>query len=208
MDQSISFLAEEGTVGCIELFGSINQEMFTQRRRLGGSQHTLFPAGYSIRLHFPVVFLNSFVIQSCYQFNCFLLITAPLSYGYHTSSFFFSCVQAFFPLYIYFQDEIFQPPSYIEASFPTLVPNHFISWHFHNLLLVLNPNVSFLTTHIHNPSFYNLLFGIIFLCQHFLGFSGGEKNFDSKPGMNSLAGYHFPLAINSFRQSRGLGCWP
>lgn len=93
----------------------------------------------------------------------------------------------------------------VEISFPSFVPNHFISWHFHNLSLVLNPNVSFLTTYIHNPSFYNLLFGIIFLCQHFWGFSGGEKNVDSKPGTNSLAGYHFPLAISSLRQSRGWG---
>lgn len=76
---------------------------------------------------------------------------------------------------------------------------------FHNLTLALNPNVRSLTTYMHNPSFCKLLFGVIFLCQHFWGFGGGRKNVDGRPGINSSVQYHFLLAISSFRQGRGLG---
>ena len=67
-------------------------------------------------------------------------------------------------------------------------------------MLVLLPHI--FTT----PLFYDLLCGVIFLCQHLWGFSGREKNADRKPGMNSLANTTSPwLGYNSHRQNRGFG---
>lgn len=61
---------------------------------------------------------------------CFMVITFPLSFQNYPSSLFFSCVQVFF----------FLPPNsllgrflnslVVETTFPSLVLNHFISWHF------------------------------------------------------------------------------
>ena len=65
MDQSISFLAEEGTVGDIELFGNVSLGKFMQK----GPQCVWFWVACSIRLYFRMIFLNSFVIQVYHQFT-------------------------------------------------------------------------------------------------------------------------------------------
>lgn len=157
-----------------------------------------------------VVFLTCFVIQGCDHFTRCVSCWSPLPYTSRILPQVYSllCLIVSPLLFLFIAKMRFLSSLVIRTSFPALVPNHFISWHFHNLLLVLNQNVSSLMTYFHNLSFPNLLFGVIFLCQHFLGFSGGEKNVDSKPGMNSLTIYHFPLAINSLRQSRGFCCHP
>jgi hypothetical protein len=51
MDQSISFLAEEGTVGGIELFGNINWGKLTWRGRPGDPQHAWLWVAYFCRFY-------------------------------------------------------------------------------------------------------------------------------------------------------------
>lgn len=65
MDQSISFLAEEGTVGDIELSGNVSLGKFMQK----GPQCVCFWVACSFRLYFRMIFLNSFVIQVYHQFT-------------------------------------------------------------------------------------------------------------------------------------------